>query len=252
MTRFRSALVLIGMLGLLVVLGLAVERPLNGAPAASKDAAEAVNDKQFHARLLKIAEIYTAYGRVDDEFRWAPWLCRMPMPGKAQYSRSSDEATHGQKLYSLFARDRGSYFGMDKVSPVGQIIVKESWVPEEVKDKQKPAVRFTENKVKKSQIPDDLAPAPALGFATGDYFAPFAEKEGKLYKASKRGPLFVMMKLDPKTPGTDAGWVYATVTADGKTVTSAGRVASCLKCHETRKDRLFGLRPAEENKWVKP
>ena len=51
-----------------------------------------------------------------------------------------------------------------------------------------------------------------------------------------------MMKLDPKTPGADDGWVYGTVSADGKTVTSAGRVASCMKCHETRPTRLFGLK----------
>jgi hypothetical protein len=52
-----------------------------------------------------------------------------------------------------------------------------------------------------------------------------------------------MFKLDPKTPGTDEGWVYGTVTADGKTVTSAGRVASRMKCHqEAPHDRLFGLK----------
>ena len=51
--------------------------------------------------------------------------------------------------------------------------------------------------------------------------------------------------LDPKTPGTDDGWVYGTVSADGKTVTSAGRVDSCMRCHETRKDRVFGIYPQE-------
>ena len=35
--------------------------------------------------------------------------------------------------------------------------------------------------------------------------------------------------------------MYGTVTADGKKVTSAGRVASCMKCHETKATRLFGL-----------
>lgn len=51
-----------------------------------------------------------------------------------------------------------------------------------------------------------------------------------------------MMKLDPKTPGTDDGWVYATLAADGRTVTAAGRIESCMKCHrETKTDRLFGM-----------
>jgi hypothetical protein len=51
-----------------------------------------------------------------------------------------------------------------------------------------------------------------------------------------------MLKLDPTTSGTVAGWIYGTVTPDGKTVTSAGKVESCMKCHEEAKgDRLFGL-----------
>jgi hypothetical protein len=211
----------------------------------AKEVSEPVNDQQFHPRLLKIAEIYTAYGRVDDEYRWAPWLCRMPMPGQARSSRSSDEATHGQKLYSLFARDRDAYLQMDKASAVGQIVVKESWVPEVLKEKPKVADLVPAAKGKPIQVPDDLAQARFAAALRdfGDHFYPYAEKEGKWYKASQRGPLFVMMKLDAKTPGTDDGWVYATVTADGKMVTSAGRVASCMKCHETKKDRLFGLRP---------
>jgi hypothetical protein len=51
-----------------------------------------------------------------------------------------------------------------------------------------------------------------------------------------------MYKLDAKTPGTDEGWVYGTVTPDGKDVTCAGRVASCMGCHaDAPHDRLFGL-----------
>jgi hypothetical protein len=51
-----------------------------------------------------------------------------------------------------------------------------------------------------------------------------------------------MFKLEPGTPGTDAGWVYGTVTPDGKQVTSAGRVESCMGCHQDAPhDRLFGL-----------
>ena len=51
-----------------------------------------------------------------------------------------------------------------------------------------------------------------------------------------------MFREKKDTPGTDEGWVYGTVTADGKTVTSAGRVASCMKCHvQAKNDRLFGI-----------
>jgi hypothetical protein len=58
----------------------------------------------------------------------------------------------------------------------------------------------------------------------------------------ERSALFVMMKLDPATPGTDQGWIYGTTTADAKTVTGAGRIGSCMQCHEKApRDRLFGL-----------
>ena len=67
-------------------------------------------------------------------------------------------------------------------------------------------------------------------------------KGDKVYKAAKQGDLFVMTKLDPKSPGTDEGWVYATLSPDGKKLTSAGMIESCMQCHrETKTDRLFGL-----------
>jgi hypothetical protein len=53
--------------------------------------------------------------------------------------------------------------------------------------------------------------------------------------------IYVMLKVQEGTPGTDAGWLYGTVTAEGE-VTSAGRVASCMGCHVTaHHERLFGL-----------
>ena len=62
-------------------------------------------------------------------------------------------------------------------------------------------------------------------------------------KPDKQSALFIMTKLDSALKNTDNGWVYGTVTPDGKTVTSAGRVESCMKCHiESKNDRLFGLK----------
>ena len=75
-----------------------------------------------------------------------------------------------------------------------------------------------------------------------DHFYPYVIKDDKVFKAGKQSDLFIMLKLDRKTPNTDDGWVYGTVTPDAKTVTSAGKVASCMKCHvEAKADRLFGL-----------
>lgn len=62
-------------------------------------------------------------------------------------------------------------------------------------------------------------------------------------KPDRQGDIFIMTKIDPATKNTDNGWIYGTVTPDGKTVTSAGRVESCMKCHlEAKNDRLFGLK----------
>jgi hypothetical protein len=209
--------------------------------AASSPAAEPVNASRFHPALLQIADEYKTWGRVDDEVRWAPFLCRAPNPGRVYMSGSADKETHGQKLYSLFALQRDAYVSLQEKgkADVGQAVVKESWIPEEVTDpKVKPNPRFDGPWVIRT-------PNPATGArdkgSRDDYFLPYAMNEGKLFRASKLAGLFVMMKTDPKTPETDGGWVYATITANGKSVTSAGRVESCMKCHQTKPARLFGV-----------
>jgi hypothetical protein len=109
----------------------------------------------------------------------------------------------------------------NKTAPVGQVLVKQAWIPKAV-----PA----------SEVDPDKASSESLAW-------PYARKGGKVYRATKQADLFIMVKLDPETPGTDDGWVYGTVTPDGKKVTSAGRVESCMRCHqETKHDRQFGLR----------
>ena len=114
------------------------------------------------------------------------------------------------------------------------MIVKESWVPEEVTDAKSGVID------QKKVIHSGDKPF------SGDSFYPYAAKGDKVYKAAKIAGLFVMMNLDPKTPDTDDGWVYGTLTADGKTVTAAGKIESCMKCHlNAKSDRLFG-RPAKD------
>jgi hypothetical protein len=160
----------------------------------------------FEADLLKIASEYLSWGRVDDEDRWAPEGCNIAVRqspltiGPAHTSESTDGATHGRKLYSIFARNRDDYLNVTEFTDVaiGQAIVKQSWISEEIK--------------------------------------------GKALKTSKQADLFIMMKLDPATPGTDAGWVYGTVKPDAKLVNSSGKIESCMNCHaDARGDRLFGM-----------
>jgi hypothetical protein len=188
--------------------------------------------EQFHKELLQAAKDYKSWGRVDGSFLWAPVDCRMPDPAQARFSASDDDNTHGQKLYSLFAKDPNAYlwFDGDKPVAVGQVVVKESWVPEETTEVKPDVIDHTR------VIGDRERPT------VGDHFYPYATRGDKVYKAGTPAGLFIMMKLDPKTEGTDDGWVYGTVSAEGKQVTAAGKIESCMKCHqEARHDRLFGL-----------
>jgi hypothetical protein len=143
----------------------------------------------------------------------------MPYP-PPRISRSGDGDTHGDKLYYLFVADYDKYpdgAARGASSPAGQVLVKEAWLPEEV--------------------PADTPIEPTNPWEPVRYF-----RDGnRLYFAARKATLFIMYKLDPKNPGTDEGWVYGTVSADGTTVTSSGRVEACMKCHEKApNDRLFG------------
>jgi hypothetical protein len=209
----------------------------------------------FHARLLEIAACYESYNRVDVAMRWAPALCSpnpgpsvVHLEGRPQLSTSGDTETHGRKLYALFVKKLKtemkadspflqSYTRAGQPNPVGQVIVKEAWLPEEVD----PNVVSPQSVTRKVKVRQD----DGTKWVDVEYdWVPYTEKLGHLYHAKEKSALFIMYKLDPKTPGTDEGWVYGTVTADGKQVTSAGRVAACMKCHQDAPhDRLFGLKP---------
>jgi hypothetical protein len=170
---------------------------------------------------------YKPWGRWDDEMRWAPWLCRMPLPAAARMSAAGDGG-HSRKLYSVLVKERAFYGNQHamkgKTQPVGQVIIKEAYFPEPVEKRE----------------PDPSIRQDQLLGGTGDHFDRYAKDGGKLYRASTMAGVYVMAKLAPGTDGTDAGWVYGTVTPSGQ-VTSAGQVASCMGCHlEAGKDRLFG------------
>jgi hypothetical protein len=176
----------------------------------------------FKTQALAIANAYTAWGRVDDELRWAPSLCRLPYPGIARPSESNDPTTHGQKLYSVFARNHAEYPNGPHTE---QVIVKESWTAELVTDAD---AGFR---------PESYDAAAG----SSDNFYPYAKSDGGVYRAAEPAGLYIMFKLEPTTPDTDEGWVYATITTTGE-LTAAGRVASCMGCHEVAPhERLFGV-----------
>jgi hypothetical protein len=66
----------------------------------------------------------------------------------------------------------------------------------------------------------------------------WAAKEGGT--KGEKGPLFIMAKLRA-TKGTDDGWIFGLVSADGKDVLDAGLIATCSSCHKNAThDHQFG------------
>ncbi|MFL5305236.1 MAG: hypothetical protein ACJ8F1_08485 [Polyangia bacterium] len=170
----------------------------------------------------QIADTYLSWGRVDDELRWAPSLCRLPLPGVPRPSQSSDSSTHGQKLYSVFAKNRMAYPAGPQT---GQVVVKQSWRAEKVD-----AGRYEPTSYRGDG-----------GSPTADHFYPYASGDGGVFRTGDFAGLYMMWRVDPPTPDTDQGWVYATILPSGE-VTSAGRVSSCMGCHEVAThERLFGV-----------
>jgi hypothetical protein len=204
--------------------GIAGAIGTGGSTGGAMDASADRALTPFEEQALAIAAEYTAWGRVDDELRWAPFLCRQPYPGITRVSQSNDEATHGRKLYSVFAKNHDAY---PNGPHDGQVVVKQSWIPE--------------------LVPDADAGLLPIHYTTdaginADHFYPYAQGDGGVYRAGAAAGLFIMFRLDTATPDTDEGWVYATVSPAGQ-VTAAGRVASCMGCHETSAthERLYGV-----------
>jgi hypothetical protein len=192
-------------------------------------------DPRFVPDMKQAFNEYKAWGRVDDEMRWAPFLCRMPMPGRPTMSAAEGDMGHAKKLYSLFARDHDAYVslgnpprsGEPSSTPTGlaQIVAKESFIPELV-DNPGP-----------SENPN--APPNAGGSPEGDHFHPYVKGEdGKTYRASKLAGVYFVIEKPGDVAGTDDGFIYGTVTPTGE-VTSAGRVSSCMGCHVQAKHRRF-------------
>jgi len=232
---------------LLVVAGLAacsrsgdglevtLEPPVKESHPAKHD--EATKPDELEAKLLAIAAEYKTYDRVSDRSEWAPTDCRVPPPTGSQLSGSRDEDTHGRKLYYLYAKDGRAY---DQVgysdwggarpaaaaawtNPVGQVVVKEAFKPLTVPAGEEPK--------------QDQRDA----FGQMGYPREYAQIDGKWFRTGAPAGLFIMLKLDPRTPNTDQGWVYAVTSPDNKSILAKGVISSCVGCHEkTTRDRLYG------------
>jgi hypothetical protein len=136
--------------------GAAADAKPESANAVSwgNEAAESASSISRHqGRLLEIAQAYESYGRPEEKkIRITALACEpgppptaflsgvIPPDHTAKLSVSKDAATHGKKMYFLFSR-----YPLDKIDindpqgrvavsthPVGQVVVKEAWIPEEV------------------------------------------------------------------------------------------------------------------------
>jgi hypothetical protein len=217
---------------------------------------EALVDPRFTDILLVAARDYPKWTRVDEHPNLAPVLCRAPMgldygfPSHARLS-GADDAQHGKKLYFLYAghgnHDARHYYtslgnpGAQPI-PVGFAIVKQSWtaVPS-----SPPAANAPPELPEGLEIAMSTNPPPPITWV---------DHEGQRLHTGEQAELFVMAKVGAADmAGTDAGWVYGTLTPDGKTVTSAGRVQRCMDCHDAAPhDRLFGLQKTKAFAKVRP
>jgi hypothetical protein len=194
--------------------------PVPGAAAApaGQDVAS-----PFTTLLRGIAANYERFTLVTGEPRHAPTLCRAPLRTEDMappVRRSAAAAEHGDKLYLLYARfaDGVQYVKAGEPAKVGQTLVKQAWQCMEGE------------------------PTGAEESARRHVATPVLREHGKVFHAGASRGLYVMHKLAADTADTDQGWVYGTIDRDG-VVTSAGRVASCMKCHQDApEDRRFGLR----------
>jgi hypothetical protein len=192
-------------------------------------------DRRFIPAVRAAANGYQAWGRVDEKPNIAPFLCRVPagddygVASKVRQSRARTGA-HGEKLYYLWASDRDAYLMLDRDSealPVGFTVVKQSFSARPLVGD--PPVVVRPGPFDPQDPPGALAP---ISWMTA--------KDGRRLQTDQPADLYVMVKVGAGR-GTDAGWIYGTVSPAGA-VTSAGRVESCMGCHESaRYERLFGL-----------
>jgi cytochrome c553 len=186
-----------------------------------------VNDARFHEAIKAAADEYLKFGLVNTRVnqvaapRVASQLCKAPMVDvepEPRMSGAAEDASHGQKLYFLFAKDIAHYTNRDgSKSPVGQTLVKESW----------------------TSRPGNPNARNLRTHASALRVNPRVQVGEKMLEIGLRTDLFVMVKQPVDTAGTDEGWVYGVIDAESREIKSAGAVASCIVCHDGQTDRLF-------------
>lgn len=126
-------------------------------------------------------------------------------------SDAGPKSEHTHKLYHLWVRDYDGYIkSPDKPASIRQVLIKESF--------------------------------EAIPRKEGEDAWDFIQTKKGIFNSGARKELFVMLKLNSSTPGTDEGWVYGTVAPDLSRTLHSGRLQSCMECHTKRPSRMFGLK----------
>lgn len=215
------------------------ERAASATVPALLEAPEPSIDPRDHLEwesiVLDAARQYRAqYGQVSG---WS-WITTLCVPVDPLYLRIDDRSFHHEtvatgsselgKIGVLFARHSSEYLDSHETSgsQVGQTIVKEAYRPEMYSG---------------SSRRHDFIEGPRQ----------------EQYYAGDLTALFIMHRLEPSTPDTDDGWIYATlVLPEGESaqssfpfldetpsweVTAVGKIDSCVQCHQAvGTGRLFG------------
>jgi len=199
----------------------------SGGPAAIGAVGEPSVPMEFEDSFLEAGRAYSKWQRGFYSLRMAQMECRALSPEEwrarraPMMSASEDEATHGQKVFWLYAKD-GAYqealaFEAQRglTAPVGQVLVKQAWSVKRV---------------------------DASWVSEGENRAKCAQQDGAWFAADEPRELFIMMKKAKSVQGTDGGWVYGVVTADGSKVVRSGLLQDCMGCHKAAKhDRQLGF-----------
>ncbi len=195
--------------------------------------------------LLDIAQRYGTFRLASPTPAWAIASCRVVAPGEISGvpSRSDDQRTHGNKIYKLWVSDFDAYMRLSGLDPRGD----KPPVVEPAAD-AKPSIiapiglTLVKETFESIEVPKAEEPKP------NPYRRDLVVDGDRAFRQGAPAELFIMTKLDPKTPDTDIGWIYAVISTDRKTVLRSGRIESCMRCHEqTTRDRLYG----PESTWPK-
>lgn len=157
----------------------------------------------FAPLLRSIGAGYTQYAKADERLFFAPELCAAPQQGPRLPISMPPAAPHGGKVYFVYAKDVPTYTRVEGAKAGGG-----------------------------HGIAGDAAASQVIVKET------WAAREGGT--KGEKGPLFIMAKVGEKR-GTDDGWIFGMVSADGKDVLEAGVVETCANCHKNAKhDHQFG------------